>query len=89
MLNNINLSSINFSTIIFLIVLIAVIIIVSKIVGLIGKILSSVVVIFVIVYFLQKYGFNVPYLGDIVNQIWNYLNPIVTNLINFVSKFKN
>lgn len=88
MLNNINFSSINFKSIVFFIILIAVIIVISKVVGFVGRILGTVIVIFVIVYFLQSYGFKVPYLGDIVNQIYSYIKPVFTNVSNLISKFK-
>ena len=88
MLNNLNLSSINFKSIVFFIILIAVIIVISKVVGFVGRIIGTVIVIFVIVYFLQFYGFKVPYLGDIVNQIYSYIKPIITNVTNLIRKFK-
>lgn len=88
MLNNINFSSINFKNIVFFIILIAVIIVISKVVGFVGRILGTVIVIFVLVYFLQTYGFKVPYLGDIVNQIYSYIKPVFINVSNLISKFK-
>jgi hypothetical protein len=88
MLNNLNLSSINFKSIVFFIILIAVIIVISKVVGFVGRIIGTVIVIFVIVYFLQNYGIKVPYLGDIVNQIYSYIKPIITNVTNLIRKFK-
>lgn len=88
MLNNINLNSINLKSIVFFIILIAAIIIISKVVGFVWRIVGTVVVIFVIVFFLQKYGFKVPYLGDIVNQLYSLVKPVFTYIAKLINTFR-
>jgi len=82
---NVNLSNINFNTIIMFALAILLAYLGIAVFKMIGRILSITLGIFLLIYVLQQLGITVPILTDILSALLKLLKPIidiVTNLIN-------
>ena len=82
---NVNLSNINFNTIIMFALAILLAYLGIAVFKMIGRILSITLGIFLLIYVLQQLGITIPILTDILSALLKLLKPIidiVTNLIN-------
>ena len=82
---NVNLSNINFNTIIMFALAILLAYLGIAVFKMIGRILSITLGIFLLIYVLQQLGITIPILTDILSALLKLLKPIIdiiTNLFN-------